>query len=238
MRDQVWRKLSALRSLYVDPHSGEEAPGSNDIDALYTKQDLDGAINEALVGVMVDLTVNNNTVLADQTIINVVPNVVEYALPNDMAMLRSLWWKDPSIPYTSYPPNSRTLMHQMDLVVPGDAAQLNGIPTYRRQLNYIVLNDIPTADNVGGIEVRYVKWANFLIGDQDVIETQYAPLVQRLVILGAAISLASQKAFLDVSDMRTEQKAWAARLIVAARLGNMPPFAFMVPMHPNAQGVS
>lgn len=230
MRERVWRRLDALRADTVSI-IGEESITLT-TDALYTVPDLDIAINKALVGHYVELVGNSNKAFSDEEEIDVVTNQTEYQLPTDMVQLKGLWWKDSSITYTILPPNERTYMHQVDEGGPLDPSVANGAPTYRRQLNFIVLNEIPTVDNPKGILVRYVKWVNWLSRPDQVIETEFAQILQECVIISAALDLAWSKAKQDNPQWKTELGEWQSRLASMVRNTDNPPFVVMYYPHP------
>lgn len=232
MREAVWRALAALYPSSVDPTTGEEAADPR-VDPLFTKNDLDRWINEAVTMRFLDLIENADKILLDEEFIDVEVDIVEYALPTDMAFLRGLYWKDPSVPISQMPFNERQLMFQTDEGTPGDNLEFsNGVPTYRRQLDNFVLNQAQKTQNLGGICIRYVKWANHLIQDDQILETVYAKIIQELVIIDAAIKAASRKAFLDTTALKEDRTEWENRLAIAARMSDCPPFMQMVVHHP------
>ncbi len=232
MREAVWRSLAALYPTSTDPTTGEEAADPR-VDPLFSKNDLDRWINEAVTMRFLSLVENSDKVFADEEFIDVEIDVVEYALPVDMAFLRGLYWKDPAYSISQMPFNERQQMWQIDEGTPGLAVEMsNGVPTYRRQLDNFVLNEAQKTVNPGGICVRYVKWINHLVQDEAILETSYARVLQELIIIDAAISAASRKAFLDTSALKEDQTRWENHLAIAARMHDCPPSMQMVVRHP------
>lgn len=203
------------------------------IDPLFTNDDLNFFINSALTETWIDVVVASDTVMADEELIDVKMNIVEYALPDDMAQLRSLHWKSFDRTLSVVPPSKRRLMHQIDEPTSDIDIFHDGAPSYRRNLNFIRLNHTPHHDNPGGILCRYIKHANFLDRDGAFIETQFARVMQEVVIRAAAIEAATTKSQLDVSPLKAKLDEWTTRLSMLVRNSNNPPYVYMtIPEHP------
>jgi len=241
MRLAVWRNLAAVYPSSVDVATGSELlvdpmnPDTDSIishDPLFTKQDIDRKLNESLTARSLDLIANAENTFADEETVDVVANIMEYPTPDDMAFLRGCWWKDPGIPKSQVPFSKRIFMHQVDEGSLDAIVEYNGAPTYRRQLDLIFLNEAPLQDNPGGILFRYIKWVNHLQRDDQVLETEYARILQEIITLEAAVWLASRKSFLDTTEMRQDLQTWENRLVIAARQSDSPPFRYMTVRHP------
>jgi hypothetical protein len=230
MRMMVYRNVGALRR-QVNLATNEET-GDPRFDPLISKNDVDLMINTALTLRAVDLFYNATTVLADQEQIDVKANIVEYPLPADLAILRYAKWKDPLVPYTIQPPNDYIPMVEYDQQDQVPVTFLNGAPTYRRQLNNIVLNETPECDNDQGILVYYIKWVQYLIQDNSVIETQFARLLQEVVVIDASIAAATRHRFLDVNELRKDQVQAYSALVQLCRISSSPPSVSMIVDHP------
>jgi hypothetical protein len=222
MREAVWRNLAAIYPGSVDPVTGQSF--NPRIDPLFTKEDVDLWINESLTGHFLDVTENADEVFADEATLDVVANTPEIELPEDMAFFRSAWWKPVNYQLSQAPPSGRTFMLKVD--DPGtttrDMVGAGSVPRYRLQLDFLVLEPVSTVDNPGGVLVRYIKWAQHLAQDDQIIESQFARVLQECVILEAAMSGAGRKAFLDVSPLKISYDIWRERLMVAARRYNVP----------------
>lgn len=239
MRRQVWRRLDSYRPTDVQLYDQEVVPVSPEnpdgrttgastgpfaIDAIYPKEEVNAQINIALREHYLDLVLSMETAFSDETEIDIVADQSEYELPYDMAMLRGLYWKDPYDTRTVVPINARTLMPLLDGSLQQESSpQSVALPSYRIQLNQFVLNPVPTLDNPGGVLVRYVKWNIYLSDDAQVIESQFAPILQECVIIAAAISLAQTKAMLDVKPWLDELARWKERLLQLVRMTLTPP---------------
>lgn len=243
IRERVRRNIDGLRSSItqvpvadpVQPLVPGDETGGIDIDPMYSNQDLNYFVNTALTNKCVSIFVEDPNALADSETVDILANVAEYSLPTDMGQIRSLWWKDPSTPYTIQPPTKREFMLPSDEENGALRSMRNGVPTYRRQLNQFVLFPCPTKDNPQGVEVRYTKWLNYLAQDGDVIETQFARIIQEIVILDAAISAVSRKSFMDPSALAADLAKAEGSLTLALRNSNNPPFMQLSVQHPVRQ---
>lgn len=224
MRQQVWRWANTLTPGSVNPATGEEGPGAT-VSEMYTAQDVNMAINQAVTARYIDMAVNAENLFADEVYIDVEADIVEYGLPFDLAFLRGLWWRSINRAEDS---NENPLFRDkwlfMQMENEGHRTWWNEAPTYRFYMNIIRLNERPRVDNPRGIQVRYIKWAQFLAYDDAVLELQFAPLVQQLVILDAAASLMSLKGGLVFQFLLAERMKWEERLTVAVRNMLSPPF--------------
>ena len=238
MREAVWRNAAAYMPGAVDSASGVES-GTAEINTLLSKEDVNRWINEALTAHYVNMVANSNTTWADEAIIDVKKDKVEYTLPEDLAQLRSCWWKPVDIEMKKVPPSERIYMHLLDEATDLPESSMNGAPTYRRNLNYIVIND-PKAvdrDNDGGVLVRYIKWVNYLAKDDDRIETQFARVLQEMVILDATVAGLSRKFNLPApQELQLEIARWETRLATLLRNTTSAPFVQMIPtQHPGVR---
>lgn len=245
MRERVRRNIDGLRSSITEvavpdlvaPLVPGDEQGAIDIDPMYSNQDLNYFLNTALTNRCVSIFVEDPNALADTETVDILANVPEYSLPADMGQIRSLWWKDPKTPYTINPPTRRTFMIPSD-EVKGPVAErslANGVPSYRRQLNQFVLQPPPKVDNPQGVEVRYTKWLNYMAQDNDTVETQFARIIQEVIILDAAISAVSRKSFMDPSALAADLAKAEGALTLALRNSNNPPFMQLSTRHPVRQ---
>lgn len=242
IRTRVWQILDSYRPAEVETTVDFPVPvdinhpdgltnalstAPFEVDSLYPRDEVNSAINAALREKYVDLILNSTIPFSDETTIDVVANQTEYVLPWDFAQVKGLWWKHDEDTRTIVPINEREYMHQVENELVQHMDLLYGTPTYRRQLNNIVLNQIPQRDNPGGILVRYVKWVLWLSVDDQYIETELAPILQEVVIWTAAIELAQTKSQLSVPDWEKRQSKWEERLSFLTRATNNPPFVIM-----------
>lgn len=235
MRVAVWDYLVAYYPEATNP-DGTVSPDFR-IDPLYPKMTVDRLLNQSLTAHFVDLSIGAPEAFSDQENIDVVAGQVEYKLPADMAFLRSLWWKDPGTAYAFYPAQDRKLMPYYDQDDKALEMSLGTtVPTFRRQMEYIVLNDTPTQDNPEGIQVRYIKWVNYLADDDVVIESEFARILQEVITLDAAVAASSRKGMMDTTELRKDLATWEARLSAAAGLSNSPPFKQLTFFHPMTIG--
>jgi len=218
----VRRNVNALKADIVDPATGVESPGVS-LDPLVTNRDLDFWLNSALTNRCVQIFYNAEKALSDEDTIDVYATLTEYELPGEAGIVRSLWWKDPTVPYTINPQTERRKMdfYEGDENFP-DVSGRFGVPSYRRVLNFIQLNEVPQEDNPQGILVKYIKWINPLVQDETVIETEFARILQELIVLDAAISAASRHRYLDTSELRKDQTAVEMSLVTLCRISASP----------------
>ena len=226
MREIIRRYTDLVQSSSVSA-AGAEADGSLVISPIASNEDLNFMLNAAVSTRFVDMALADETALADSEYIDIETYRVEYPLPVDLAILRALYWKDSGATHEIHPPADRVLMYLVDGESP--SADANGVPTYRRRLDKIVLNEAPTADNSGGIMVDYVKWALPLLSDDQVLETQYARVMQEVVILDVAIDVIALKLRLDPSILVTLRDGRLDRLTALIRSSLSPPFMLFQP---------
>lgn len=227
MRERCRRLLDAIHA-EVDPTTGAESATAPLLDELYSNEDLNFFLNSAIAAAWTDTVLSCDTTWADEDYIDIEVDREEYTLPTDMAQLRSLWWKDPGIANSRLPMSRRVKMHLEDEATCDHTAA----PTYRRNLNFIRINDLDWVRqaNPGGILVRYIKWPLYLIDDGARLETEFARLLQEVIIRGAAIEAIQVKAQLDVSaTVKADFAGWVQRLSLAVRNASNPPFIRMVP---------
>ncbi len=233
LRGDVRRWLNASKQEIKDETGAVIVEGCTD--PLYTDDDINMALNVSLTGHFIDLTANGEKIFSDEATIDVVMDETEYDLPFDLAFLNSCWWLDPANDFSVRPQNSsdpdtgRLFMYEGEEPVPGEGDAIeNGAPRYRRQLNYIVLDRKPLQDKVGGILIRYVKWIAPLVGDQDVIESQYSRILQEIIVLDASKNLSAARGGTNQDVLSAELTKWEGRLNLAASCSTMPPFMQMV----------
>lgn len=222
IREGAWRAVQAIYPTSVNANTGEEAINPV-IDRLYSKQNMDRIINESLTGRYLDLVGDSDHIFSDMELVDIKKDVTEYALPDDMAILRGLFWKDPHVSLLVMPHNERGLMP----LIEGTEDIFTDTPSYRRQLNNFVLNDPPKQDNDGGVLVQYTKWIMPLTLEDQVIETQFARVLQEIVILEAAALALGRYAHLDATELRASIVPWEKRLAILARNSTSPPFIYM-----------
>lgn len=208
------------------------ATGPFTIDALYPLEEVNEQLNSSLTEHYADLVASSELPFADEQEIDIIANQTEYELPADLVQLRGFWYKDPGDDRTVVPINDRIYMHMEDNGSPLEVGFLNGAPTYRMQMNFVVLNQIPLANNLGGMLCRYIKWHNWLSNDSQVIETQFAQILQQCIIVGAAITLAETKQQLTVQPWVDELSRWKERLSILVRNTINPPFAMIMVQPP------
>lgn len=228
MREMVRRRLDLLRAT-VDIVTGAES-AIEQLDPLVSNEDIDMCLNAALTKRFIDMSLADVTLYSDESSISVEVNTTEYRLPSDMAFLRGLYWKSPSDTRTLIPPNERSYMYEDDIDMPIMAnLGTSEVPTYRRRLNFLVLNQVPQESNTDGILVCYVKWIEALRDDGQMIENQFAPLLQEAIILDSAIELAEQKEKMDATTLRQSADELTARLIAAVTMRKTPKVIRMIP---------
>ena len=213
MRAAVRRRIDALRFTIVE---GVETDLLQ-TNPLVSDQDIDLFLNTALTKRSVDVSVGDNTIMADEALIDVVADTIEYLLPDDMMFLRALYWKNDTRVLTQVPPNERFMMYENDSDEPisQQLVQSVEVPTYRRRLNMLVLNQVPQIDNPGGILVDYTKHFLPLFSDDQIIESPLAQIIQQIVILDAVIEIVTERMKLDATELRTTLSGLESRLEMA-----------------------
>lgn len=220
MRERVRRRIDALRCAQLDGSGSEVA--LPDLDPTVSNQDIDYYLNYSLTSHAVEMFSDAAQVLSDQVDVDIQTGIVEYALPEDMAQLRGLWWKDPSYALMQVPPSDRVYMWEVSGAHEHET-YMNGAPTYHRQLGMFVLNQSPRVDNLGGVQVRYVKWFNPLLEEEQILETEFAPMLQQVLILDAAKQLLDSRYQIDSTRLEQELMKAEARLSIAVRNSTSPP---------------
>jgi hypothetical protein len=81
-------------------------------------------------------------------------------------------------------------------------------PTYRRDGDAFVLNQIPSQDNLQGIECRLVQLPAALVNSTDVIQGLFARIFQELIIYDAASELAAYKLKQTSQEIQFGRKRW------------------------------
>lgn len=227
MREMVRRRCDGYRRT-VDITTGDES-GTQQVDPLFTTEDIKMYLNQALVKRHIDLTTLDETIMADSSTIDLVVDQVEYELPEDLLFLRAIYYKPPGVEFTEIPPNQRMYLYEYEQENEINMADL-GAPTYRRRLNTIVLNNVPKSANVGGLVVDYVKGALPLLADDQVLETAMATIMQHVIILDAAIYITTEKMKIEASELRQSLTDLEARYELAVINYHMPKVVRMMPM--------
>lgn len=214
MRNQVRRKLDLLR--YDLTPVGDEI-ALQQTDRLISDQDLNMYLNMALARRCVDVNIADNTIMADESVSDVVVNQVEYPLPADLMFLRAVYYKPQGItPATLFPPNQRYMLYEMDQ--DNDIAlqpSADSITSYRRRLNMIVLNQVPQLANPKGLLIDYVKMMLPLLVDDQILETPLAWILQQIIMQDAAVEATIEKLKLDASELRQTQAELVGQLQLA-----------------------
>lgn len=226
MRTLVRRSVDGLRPSSIDA-SGAET-GVAILDPLVTNQDIDYYLNTALTERAIQINIADERSMADEDIIDVEANRADYPLPADIFALRALYWKPPTTSLSSLPRSERLIMHVDDDSDP-IGYDYRAVPTYRRNVDGIVLNGIPNTNNPGGILVDYVKYFNPLTTDDQVLETSLARPLQETIICDAAVYLTSERLKIDASDLMAKQARLSSTLLAAATAAYMPKSVQLVP---------
>jgi hypothetical protein len=223
MREIVRRLIDGIR-VSVDTGTGAES-GAKVLDPLFSNEDINFFLNSAITMTFVDMNAGNEEVFEDEEPIDVTADICEYSLPDDVCQLRALWWKPPEIAYTIVPKQRRTLMHLINEPVEQFQEIDDGFtPSYHMRLNFIGLNEPERVkkDNPQGILATYIKWANYLDLDGDILETQFARIMQEVVVRRTAVELIEKKTKLDPAAMMPNLVEWTDRLMMVVR-GSMNP---------------
>lgn len=208
-------------------YAGDEI-GPIVLDPLFSNQDLNFFINSAIMSVCIDMLMASETVLADEDLINIQADVPEYSLPDDTMLLKGLYWKPHTVAEMLLPPSRRIQMRMIDEPAGEYPDISNGAPTYRRQLNQIVLDPVPKHDNPGGILVRFSKPLLYLKDETATLETEFAWPMQEVVIRRAAKEAAGFRGMVlnpMVSEMLGQ---WEQRLTLLVMNSTSPSSVQMV----------
>lgn len=229
MREMVRRRLDTLRPpATYDPDTGEEGAGVLRADPLVTNQDINAFLASAVAGRTSDLNLMDETALLDSALIDIKADIVEYPLPEDMISLRALFYLPQGETFSLQPPSRRLDMHYVDEDA-GPTVDKWGVPTYRRRMDSILLNEAPTVDIDGGILVDYIKWLNPLAADDQVLETQYARLLQEVIILDAVIEAMVTKLMVDPAPIQMILTKKEEQLGALMALGQRPRMIRLAP---------
>jgi len=224
--------MDAIR-VVVDPTTGAEA-ALIALDPLFSNEDINLQLNTGIVSIHADMVAANGEVFQDEDYVDIEVDRVEYPLPADLMQLRELLWKDASTSYTFAPPVEYTFMHKIDEPAGLFGSALNGAPTYRLGLSRFFINDpsFVKRANPKGVKVRYIKWPQPLDTDEAYLETQFARLVQEVLVRRAAIELIELKTKLDASPLKAERDQWTARLDRAVKDSFNPTMVQFIARHP------
>lgn len=248
LRDYTRRLMNGIRSDVtpveipaVPPATEPTAPGTEtlqiSVDPLFSNTDINLQLNSGLVNIHSDMVAANGDVFQDEQYIDIATEQLgqaEYPLPDDIMQLRALYWKDPQIAYTFYPPIEYIFMHKVDEPAGLFGAACNGAPTYRTSLGRFIINEpwFVNKANPKGVKIRYIKWPQPLDNDDAYVETQFARLVQEVLVRRAAIELIELKTKLDASPLKGERDQWIARLMRAVADSFNPLTVQFVARHP------
>lgn len=238
MVNNVWRRLDLLR-YNVNTNPGLPSAGMENglqqIDRLVSYEDVQMYLNMALAGRCVDVNINDNTIMADESYADIVASQVEYPLPPDLMFLRAVYFKPYGITGSFVPPNQRRMLYELDS--DDDIAQqpsADVMLTYRRRLNMIVLNQVPQNNNSMGLIFDYVKMMQPLLVAGQVLETPLAWILQQVIMEDAVIAATIQKLKLDATELRASQMELFSKLQLAVLNYHAPKTIRMVPSVPMA----
>lgn len=212
MRQQVRRKLDLLR--YKVNADGSEGV-LQQLDVLISNEDLNMYLNMALARRCIDVNIADNTIMADEALINIVANTVEYQLPDDMMFLRAVYITPVGVTALQSPPSQRYMLFEDDTDNDINTQPTGQITTYRRRLNYIVLNQVPQQSSNIALSVDYVKMMLPLLDDAQILETPLSWMIQQVIMQDAAVEATVEKLKLDASELRTTQGELVAQLQMA-----------------------
>ena len=225
MREAVRRRIDTIRATIAPvqpPPTAPVIPGDEtailQLDPLVSNQDINLMLNTAVIKRSVDVNVLDNTIMADEAIIDVSTGVVEYPLPEDLMFLRGVYWKPPELSIVDpIPPPGRIFLYEQDSDndISFPLIQGNGIPQYRRRLNNIVLNQVPQEDNPAGLLIDYTKAFLALATDDQYLETPLAQIIQEVVILDVVIEITTERMKLDGTEVRTSLAQLEEKLTLA-----------------------
>lgn len=233
MRELVRRRLGTYQAGRVDVATGSEDPEvASYIDPVITNTDINFELNAAVVRRGIEVSILDESLLTEEAFFDVEEDIVEYELPEDLLFLRGLYWLPTDRTATLVPSDSeyRLPMHYVD--GEGPSIDKDGVPTFRRRQNFIVLNAAPTSAATSGILIDYVKWMLYLEADDQVLETQFARILQEVIVLDAAIALTVEKLHLDAAELVQMAKSWGERLVLATQSSLTPKIVDTVPVTP------
>jgi len=160
--------------------------------------------------------------------------VVEYRLPEDLMILREVGWLPCGVTFTLVPNVDweRIPLHQVDGETP--VRDSRGVPTYHRRADFIVLNDPPRAEEAGEgrLLFDYIRHALPLAHDEQVLETQFAKLMQEVVVFDVAVEVVQERMHRDAQELLLQAEAWAGRLRTVAAASTMPKVVHLQPKTP------
>jgi len=226
IRTHIRRRVDMHRAV-VNVTTGEES-GVQQLDPLITNDDLNMYINAALIKRHIDVTTLDDTIMADETTIDIVANQVEYTLPPDLLFLRAVYFKPVGLVHTLAPPNQRVYLYEYDQESDINLPESSN-PTYRRRLNTIILNSIPSVINVGGLVIDYVKSPLVMAADDQVLETPLAWILQEVIVLDCVVWIVSEKMQMPTAEFRASLIDFESRLSLAAVNYSSPKSIRMVP---------
>ena len=222
------RDILGATNTTIDPTAGDEAT-STIVYQNISNQMIDSQINESLVALYTEAMLGNDELFAIDVYQDVVENVVQYAFPQNMLMLRNMNWKRPHQP----PPTLNTppgiapqtgpwdYEPMVEISDPMDKSIARGwfnAPTYRRNSDNYILSILPHQPNPAGIRLNVVVLPAPLVqppATPNVIQGLFARLAQEVVIYDAAIKLADYRK-LQISPNATKLRdEWHTRYFAA-----------------------
>lgn len=225
------RQILSAKNVVLDANGNEVS--SNIVQQNISNQEIDGKINESLAALYTEAMLGNDELFAQDIYQDIVENVVQYAFPFNMLMLRNMNYKNPgqSAPTTNTPPGSAPQSAQpwqyepmVEISDPMDKGIANGYfraPTYRRSGDTYILSRIPTQPNAAGIRMSIVmlppplKASTISVPSQAVIQGLFARLTQEVVIYDAAIKLATFRKLQVSPETQKLRDEWHTRFFAA-----------------------
>ncbi len=192
MQDRVRRELGDAQ-LSVGTDGVEIAPAIYTTQ-LYSNTDLTEALNYSMVAQFQEMWTDREDIFAQTTYITIIANHIgPYALPFNMLKLRWLKMKPPSQGVLSIRPDQWRPLTYYDEDLTGGIQNQFGGATYRREGNNILLNFLPSSNNIQGILVNSVSMPRDLTNADDVVQSEFARPLQNFMIFDAAVHLADTR---------------------------------------------
>lgn len=231
MRSYILRNLSSYVPNAVDATTGlETGTPELGLNFQFSQQNLNLRINSSTTKASLLVIANNATTLGKEVFYDAVPGVTLYALPPDMAELRGLWWLSSGVDPVKAMPDDYVPMSYQDTMEDGPV--INGLnatrPTWRLVGNSIQLNQDP-GDYIAalvpqGIWFKYVRWVQFLVNDNDVLQLPFAQVLQEVIVWDATSDLLkTQEEIVDQKGIQETLQYWLAQLELVVRNQYRPP---------------
>lgn len=237
LREAIRRRVDVIRATIAPvspPPASPTIPGDETallaLDPLVSNQDINIMINTAIIKYSVDVNVADNTIMADSVVADILTGQVEYQLPVDLFFLRAVYWKPDNLTIVPIPPGQRIFMYEddSDSDINQPLIQGVGIPSYRRRLGTIVLNQVPQIDNPQGLMVDYTKCFLGLNADDQYIETPLNQVIQECVVLGVVYEITTARMKIDAADIKQSLTDFEGRLTLAVTNYHAPKTVRMV----------